>query len=87
MMFELCGLDASPAVTNLPADPSVIFKHQVDGDHRRCGMTSQQIIETGSFPRPDLGIEWQAVTPYVALRYRLAVEFCQLERNAVLTSE
>jgi 2-alkenal reductase len=36
---------------------------------------AEQIIQTGSFSRPDLGIEWQAVTPYVALRYRLAVEY------------
>jgi serine protease Do len=34
-----------------------------------------QIIETGSVARPDLGVDWQAITPYVALRYRLNVAY------------
>lgn len=36
---------------------------------------AEQIIQTGSFSRPYLGIEWQVVTPAVAFRYRLAVEY------------
>ena len=37
--------------------------------------TAQQIIETGRFSRPYLGISWQAISPYLARRYRLPVEW------------
>jgi len=36
---------------------------------------AEQIIQKGYFSRPYLGIQWQAVTPYVARRYNLAVEW------------
>lgn len=36
---------------------------------------AQQIIETGRFSRPYLGISWQAISPYLARRYRLPVEW------------
>jgi 2-alkenal reductase len=36
---------------------------------------AEQIIETGNFARPYLGIQWQAVTPNLARRYRLPVEW------------
>ncbi len=36
---------------------------------------AQQIIETGRFSRPYLGINWQAISPYLARRYRLPVEW------------
>lgn len=35
----------------------------------------EQIIETGYFARPNLGIRWQMITPYLARRYRLPVEW------------
>ena len=34
-----------------------------------------QIIETGYFARPYLGIDWQAITPRIASRYGLPVEY------------
>jgi S1-C subfamily serine protease len=34
-----------------------------------------QIIETGHFSRPYLGVQWQAITPTIARRYRLPVEW------------
>jgi len=36
---------------------------------------AEQIIQKGYFSRPYLGIQWQAVNPYVARRYNLAVEW------------
>jgi len=36
---------------------------------------AEQIIQKGYFSRPYLGIQWQAVNPYVARRYSLAVEW------------
>jgi len=36
---------------------------------------AEQLIETGNFIRPDMGADWQAVTPYGAFRFRLAVEY------------
>ncbi len=36
---------------------------------------AEQIIQKGYFSRPYLGINWQQVTPYVAARYRLPVEW------------
>ncbi|MEJ5241883.1 MAG: trypsin-like peptidase domain-containing protein [Anaerolineales bacterium] len=34
-----------------------------------------QIIEKGYFARPYLGVSWQSITPSIARRYRLAVEW------------
>jgi 2-alkenal reductase len=36
---------------------------------------SEQIIAKGYFARPYLGVRWQAITPSIALRYRLPVEW------------
>jgi serine protease Do len=36
---------------------------------------SDQIIQNGYFARPQLGVQWQAVTPPIAARYDLAVEW------------
>jgi serine protease Do len=36
---------------------------------------AEQIIQKGYFSRPYLGIQWQAVNPYVARRYNLPVEW------------
>lgn len=36
---------------------------------------ANQIIETGHFSRPYLGIQWQSITPSLARRYRLPVEW------------
>jgi serine protease Do len=36
---------------------------------------ASQIIQQGYFTRPDLGIAWQQVTPDIAARYNLAVEW------------
>lgn len=36
---------------------------------------ASQIVETGHFSRPYIGIEWQTITPTIANRYRLAVEY------------
>ncbi|MEW6651484.1 MAG: trypsin-like peptidase domain-containing protein, partial [Chloroflexota bacterium] len=38
-------------------------------------LISEQIINTGSFARPFLGVTWQAITPGIAQRYRLPVEW------------
>jgi 2-alkenal reductase len=35
----------------------------------------EQIITTGFFARPNLGIRWQMITPYIAQRHRLPVEW------------
>lgn len=36
---------------------------------------ASQIIETGRFSRPYLGLQWQAITPNIARMYRLPVEW------------
>jgi serine protease Do len=36
---------------------------------------AEQIMQKGYFSRPYLGIRWQAVTPYIASRYNLPVEW------------
>jgi serine protease Do len=36
---------------------------------------AEQIMQKGYFSRPYLGIRWQAVTPYIAARYNLPVEW------------
>lgn len=36
---------------------------------------AQQIITSGHFSRPDLGIQWQAITPSIAYRYSLPVKY------------
>jgi serine protease Do len=36
---------------------------------------ASQIIATGRFSRPHLGVQWQAITPNIALMYRLPVEW------------
>jgi serine protease Do len=36
---------------------------------------AEQIIQKGYFSRPYLGIQWQAVNPYIARRYNLPVEW------------
>lgn len=36
---------------------------------------AEQIIQTGSFARPTLGIDGQTITPNIAYRYRLPVEY------------
>ncbi|MHC1783444.1 MAG: S1C family serine protease [Anaerolineaceae bacterium] len=36
---------------------------------------AEQIMQKGYFSRPYLGIRWQAVTPYIAARYNLLVEW------------
>ncbi len=38
-------------------------------------LISEQIIANGYFARPYLGVRWQAVTPAIARRYRLPVEW------------
>lgn len=38
-------------------------------------VVAEQIIQKGYFPRPYIGISWQSITPYVAARYRLPVEW------------
>lgn len=38
-------------------------------------LIAEQIIATGYFSRPTLGIRWQAITPGIAARYRLPVEW------------
>ncbi len=38
-------------------------------------LISEQIIANGYFARPYLGVRWQAVTPSIARRYRLPVEW------------
>jgi 2-alkenal reductase len=34
-----------------------------------------QIIETGYFSRPTLGVDWVSITPSIARRYRLPVQY------------
>jgi 2-alkenal reductase len=36
---------------------------------------SIQIIENGFFARPNMGVRWQTITPAIARRYRLPVEY------------
>ena len=36
---------------------------------------AEQIIEKGYFSRPSLGIRWQAINPYIAMRYNLPVQW------------
>lgn len=38
-------------------------------------LISEQIISTGAFARPYLGVTWQAINPSIAQRYRLPVEW------------
>ncbi|GAB4580452.1 MAG: trypsin-like peptidase domain-containing protein [Anaerolineales bacterium] len=40
-----------------------------------AAVIAEQIIEKGYFARPYLGINWQAVTPRIAARYGLPVEY------------
>jgi 2-alkenal reductase len=36
---------------------------------------AEQIIQKGYFSRPYLGIQWQTINPYIALRYNLPVQW------------
>ncbi len=36
---------------------------------------SEQIIQQGYFARPYLGVNWQSISPYIARRYNLPVEY------------
>jgi len=36
---------------------------------------AEQIIQKGYFSRPYLGIQWQAINPYIAMRYNLPVQW------------
>jgi 2-alkenal reductase len=40
-----------------------------------AALISQQIIEKGYFSRPTLGVEWQSITPSIARRYNLPVQY------------
>jgi 2-alkenal reductase len=38
-------------------------------------VVAEQIIQKGYFPRPYLGINWRQITPEIAARYRLPVDW------------
>jgi S1-C subfamily serine protease len=40
-----------------------------------AGIIATQIIEKGYFSRPYMGVNWQSVTPRIAARYGLPVEW------------